>query len=310
LASGGCEAKTAMTETNQDQWARWLLHRRHGGDPEQQKAVFDDLYPVRDHVLRNARLVEGETLLDVGTGDGLIALGALAEVGAAGKVIFSDISWDLVEHCRGIVQHMGALDQSRFLLMSAASIALQDASVDAITTRSVLIYVKAKQQAFQEFFRVLKPSGRLSIFEPINRYFGYPLPDDTFIGYDVTPVLEIARKIKSIYERIQPPTDPMLDFDERDLLDFARAAGFREVHLELQVTIKPGTWHRGWDACMRASGNPRIPSLQEAMEQALTPEETEQFVAHLRPLVEKGEGVWQEAVAYLWAVKDEDKISK
>ena len=74
----------------------------------------------------------------------------------ADSVIFSDISLDLLEHCRGIIQQIGVLDQSRFLLTSAASIALQDASVDAITTRSVLIYVKAKQQAFQEFFRVLK----------------------------------------------------------------------------------------------------------------------------------------------------------
>ena len=296
-----------MAETPQDQWARWLLHRRHGGDPEQQKALFDDLYPVRDRILRNARLAEGDTLLDVGTGDGLIAFGALAQPGAPGRVIFSDISLDLLEHSRVIARQMRVLDQSRFLLTSADSIALQDASVDAITTRSVLIYVKAKQQAFHEFFRVLKPGGRLSIFEPINRYFGYPLPDDKFIGYDVTPVIDIARKIKSVYERIQPPTDPMLDFDERDLLAFAQAAGFREVHLELQVSIKPGTWHRGaqrrWDACLHASGNPRIPTLQEAMQQSLTPEEIDQFVAHLRPLVEHGEGILQEAVAYLWAIK-------
>src|SRR5439155_26606939 len=101
-----------MTDTEQDQWARWLLHRRHGGDAEQEKAVFDDLYPVRDHVLRNARLVEGESLLDVGTGDGRIALGALAEVGAGGKVILSDVPRELVEHCRGIRQQVGALGRS------------------------------------------------------------------------------------------------------------------------------------------------------------------------------------------------------
>src|SRR5262245_21054151 len=115
-----------MSETTQDQWARWLLHRRHGGDREQQKAVFEDLYPVRDHVLRNAKLAEGEKLLDVGTGDGLIAFGALAVVGAAGSVIFSDISRDLLEHCLGIAQQMGELDRSRFLLTSADNIALQD----------------------------------------------------------------------------------------------------------------------------------------------------------------------------------------
>ena len=49
--------------------------------------------PVREKVLENAGLREAETLLDVGTGDGLIAFGALERVGRGGKVIFSDISF-------------------------------------------------------------------------------------------------------------------------------------------------------------------------------------------------------------------------
>jgi len=43
-------------------------------------------------VLQNARLTEGETLLDVGAGDGLIAFGALDVLGEQGRVIFCDIS--------------------------------------------------------------------------------------------------------------------------------------------------------------------------------------------------------------------------
>jgi hypothetical protein len=39
------------------------------------------------------------------------------------------------------------------------------------------------------------------------------------------------------------------------------------------------------------------------MQEALTPEEIEQYVAHLRPSVEAGQGTWREAVAYLWAIK-------
>lgn len=99
-----------MPEPIQDQWAQWLLHRRHGGDPEQQKAMLDKLYPVRDRVLHNAKIAGGEILLDVGAGDGLIAFGALAQVGEQGKVIFSDISQDLLDHCQSLAQEMGVLD--------------------------------------------------------------------------------------------------------------------------------------------------------------------------------------------------------
>jgi ubiquinone/menaquinone biosynthesis C-methylase UbiE len=45
---------------------------------------------------------------------------------------------------------------------------IADRSVDVITTRSVLIYVKDKAAALREFYRVLRSGGRISLFEPIN----------------------------------------------------------------------------------------------------------------------------------------------
>jgi hypothetical protein len=49
----------------------------------------------------------------------------------------------------------------------------------------------------------------------------------------VTPILDIVKKLRAVYQRIQPPeNNPMLDFDERDLLTFAEHAEFREIHLE------------------------------------------------------------------------------
>ena len=52
--------------------------------------------------------------------------------------------------------------------------------------------------------------------------------------------MEIAEKVKALYLLLQPPnTDPMLDFDERDLIAFAEKAGSKEIHLELQVDVKP-----------------------------------------------------------------------
>ena len=55
-----------MTKSTQDQWAQWLLERRHGGDAKKQKAMLQSLYLVRDKVLHNARLAQGDTLLERG----------------------------------------------------------------------------------------------------------------------------------------------------------------------------------------------------------------------------------------------------
>lgn len=292
-----------MAESQRDIWSEWLLNRRFGGNAEQMKAAMEFLYPVRDKVLHHANLGEDETLLDVGCGDGLIAFGALEKANMS-RVIFSDISQDLLDHAQTIAQEMGVLSRCQFIRASADNLsAVPNNSVDVVTTRSVLIYVPAKKQALCEFYRVLKPNGRLSIFEPINR-FRYPAPPHIFWGYDVTPVAETAQKIKAVYLRIQPPdSDPMLDFDERDLIGLAEKAGFREIHLELQAEIKPNTDHHGWEAMLRTAGNPRIPTLEEAMREALTPVETEAFVTYLRPLVEAKQGIVQLARAYLWATK-------
>jgi arsenite methyltransferase len=291
-----------MTDSQQDIWIQWLLKRRFGGDPERMKKMFDFLYPVRDKVLSHIDLEDEEILLDVGCGDGLIAFGALEKFETC-RVIFSDISEDLLNHVQGLTQEMNLQNRCQFLHASADDLSmLGDESVDAVTTRSVLIYVSPKQQAFNEFHRVLKPGGQLSIFEPINR-FAFPEPPGRFAGYDVTPVLEIAQKVETVYQRIQPPdTDPMGDFDERDLVIQAERAGFKEIHLQLQIKIKPSE-SADWNALMNTAFNPKIPTIKEAMQQVLTLDEAEQFVNHLRPLVESKQGVDRSAVAYLWAVK-------
>lgn len=296
-----------MAEQGRDRWAAWILERRHGGDPEDLKATMDFLIPVRDRVLGNAALTGGETLLDVGAGDGLIAFGALELVGERGRVIFSDISQDLLDHCRSVALQMGVLGRCEFVRAPADDLSvLEDESVDAVTTRSVLIYVKDKRRAFEEFHRVLKPGGRLSIFEPINN-FTYPEPPHLFGGSDVRAVADLAEKVKAVYASRQLPDEcPMLDFDERDLFDLAERAGFEEIHLSYEAKLIPGNLGDGardWETALRSAPNPLAPTLGEAMDEALTPDEAERFTAHLRPLVEKNENTARNAVAYLWTVR-------
>jgi arsenite methyltransferase len=293
-----------MTKVHGDIWSRWLLERRFGGDQAaMQDALSNYLYPWRDQVLSHANLQEGDMLLDVGCGDGLVAFGALEKVETS-RVIFSDISQDLLDHARSLSQEMNVLDRCQFVQASADDLSvIENTSVEVVTTRSVLIYVSAKQQAFSEFYRVLKPGGRLSIFEPINR-FTDPEPPHIFAGYNVTPVADIAQKLKALYERIQPSqTDPMVDFDERDLVSFAERAGFTEIRLELQIEVGPLHEKTSWETFLHTAWNPKVPTLEEAMQEALTPEEIGVLTLFLRPLVEQGQGIRRVALAYLWATK-------
>jgi arsenite methyltransferase len=260
----------------------------------------EELVPVRDKVLDRAELAEGETLLDVGCGEGMIGFGALER--GAGHVVFSDISDDLLDFCREAAEALAVSERCSFANAGAAELSgIADASVDVVTTRSVLIYVPEKAHAFTEFLRVLRPGGRFSCFEPINR-FGIEERNQGFWGYPGDGVSDLAARVEQVYAEIQPPDDPMLDFDERDLVRLAEQAGFFPIELELQAEIR-AMEPRPWDAFLQSSGNPKIPTIAEAMDQALTPEERERFAAHLRVLVEEGNGVWRMAHAYLSAVK-------
>jgi arsenite methyltransferase len=290
--------------TGPDRWHRWLLDVRFGGDAAyREKELAEFLYPVRDTVLDKAHLAPGETLLDVGTGDGLIAFGALERLGPSGHVIFSDISQDLLDHCLAAASGEGLAGRCRFVLAPADRLTpLADASVDAVTTRSVLIYVKDKAQAMREFHRVLKAGGRASMFEPVNVLMSDP---DLFSGYDVTPVRALAARVEALYESIQPAgNDPMVDFDDRDLVRHAQDAGFAEIDLELRVTVKTRKEPVPWDRFIRTSGNPLVPALGQALDEVLSPAETAEFTGHLRPLVESGTGLERLALAYLTAWKN------
>ena len=128
-----------MVRGSRDNWAEWLLDRGAAGD---KAGWVEFLRPVRDRVLDNAQLSEGDTLLDVGAGDGMIAFGVLERLGEHGRVVFADISKDLLEHSRTLAEVKSVADRCEFVLAPATDLSRNaDGSVDVVTTRSVLIYL-------------------------------------------------------------------------------------------------------------------------------------------------------------------------
>jgi arsenite methyltransferase len=262
-----------------DKWASWLLRDRDGGSAELRSRFAPQLLAYRDGVLERAAITPGDTVLDVGTGTGLVGLGALDRVGPGGRVIFSDISAALLDECRR------QADPARSAFVRAAAddlSAIPDATVDVVTTRSVLIYVARRPAAFAELHRVLRPGGRLSIFEPINS-FPVRAGQDTLLGLDPGPVADLIVKVRAAYDEVAPAADPMLDFDERDLIRWAREAGFTGVRLDYRAELDvAGPPIADWAAVRRTSPNPLVPTYGEMVDRALTPAERDRFDEYVR----------------------------
>lgn len=285
-----------------DSWATWLLRERYGASDEIKRSVSGALHLWRDRVLRNARIKPGDTVLDVGTGDGLVGLGALELVGPAGCVVFSDVSERLLRACRRSVATSRLPGSARFVVAAAEDLRpVSSASVDVATTRSVIMHVDDRPAAFREFYRVLRPGGRLSCFESL----ASRLPTeagDRYRGYDVTGIRPIIDRIRDHGQRPSPlATETMMDFDDVDLVRWAREAGFAHVHLTLETDVASPSPMRNWEFFFHTRTHPLIPSLAEEASAALSPREQETLQSHLRPLVEAGVGERRQAVAYLFA---------
>jgi len=285
----------------QESWARWLIKERFGGDETVARDWLAHLGQLRDRILRAARLKVGEVFLDVGCGDGLLGFGALPLVGSSGRVIFSDQSKELVEKCGEIAVSTGVANQCNFVECDARTLLpIADNSVDAIGTRSVLMYLPDRALAFRAFHRVLKPGGRISLLEPINAFgfAGYP---DLDRGTDFSSVSDLRERIVLHYNQIFPD-DPTRDFDATDLFDAAESAGFATVQVRAELSGMSAP-PRTWDALVRTPPFAGLPPLAEVLA-TFSPEDRARYERNVRPLVEKGgSGRLRMAAAYVTAIK-------
>jgi arsenite methyltransferase len=234
--------------------------------PEERDEAIASLEDVRERVLERARLGDDDTVLDVGTGTGLLVFGALDRLGAEGSVIALDVSVDCLEELRA------NCDDSRvsYLVGDAEVLPLPNDSVDVVTTRSVLIYVRGKAEAAREFFRVLRPGGRVSIFEPVNRR-------NTQL-WELVDFGDLAERVTADFDRRWPSDHPMQDFDAEDMARWFHEAGFADVDADVvvsSVTVTP-------DAVLHGIGAPGSPSLVDAWRDEFTPEEITRLEAAVR----------------------------
>jgi arsenite methyltransferase len=284
-----------------DKWAEWLLKKRFGGNEEIYKKTMEFMGAIRDRVLDGAKIEPGDTVLDVGCGDGLLAMGALDRVGPEGKIIFSDISESCIEHCKQF-----APANSEFVVAGAEDLsAISDASVDAVVIRSVLIYIQDKDKALAEIFRVLKPGGRFSFFEPINIFANQGKESDKpmLLGIDMSEQPEIVNKIKAYHKSQETTNGPMLDFDERDLLAKVKDAGFAKVKMIYEAEINSTYLQPPFDKILHSAPNPNAVTMHEMLDKVLTQEERKTFEDIVRPRMHLTPVTARQACVYVSAVK-------
>ncbi len=108
--------------------------------------------------------------------------------------------------------------------------------------------------------------------------------------------------MRAYYRSFLPDDDPMLDFDERDLMRLAEDAGFDPIELVLTAEVGRGD-PTPWHVFLNTAASPKLPTPTEAFANSLSEGERSELIAHLRPLIESGRTTRRAAHAYLCGVR-------
>jgi ubiquinone/menaquinone biosynthesis C-methylase UbiE len=129
------------------------------------RARVKDEAEARQAYLDLMVLAAGERVLDVGCGSGVVTREIAERVGAGGRVVGLDPSPALLAVARELAQEAGIGDRVEFREGSALQLPFPDGSFDAVLCVTVLSHVPGGEGTIPELARVLRPGGRLGIFD-------------------------------------------------------------------------------------------------------------------------------------------------
>ncbi len=109
-----------------------------------------------------AEIQPGQTVLDIGSGNGIDCFLAADQVGPEGRVIGLDMTPEMIARATESARQAGRTNVE-FRLGEAESMPVEDSSVDWIISNCVINLSPDKPKVFSEIARVLRPGGRFSI---------------------------------------------------------------------------------------------------------------------------------------------------
>jgi SAM-dependent methyltransferase len=139
--------------------------QRYGWDlaaPDYEALWQAQLACAQSKMLEGVAIAQGERVLDVACGTGLVTFRAAEAVGPTGYVVGTDISGEMTDAARIRARQRG-LTNTMFYRMEAERLALPAAGFDVALCALGLMYVTDPIITVRELRRVVRPRGRIGL---------------------------------------------------------------------------------------------------------------------------------------------------
>ncbi len=200
--------------------------------------------PVTERMLERLAPAEGQTILDLAAGTGVVGFAAAPLVGPSGRVIVSDFAEAMVEVARRHATD-SRLDNVECRVLDAERLYLPDETVDGVLCRWGYMLMPEPATALAETRRVLRRGGRLVC--------------SVFAGPEQNPWAALPSRVLQERGHMPPPetgAPGILALADRDRLRrLFEDAGFPDPRIEEIEFVWPfADANDYWDFLLRVAG--------------------------------------------------------
>lgn len=193
----------------------------------ERRAKAEDEVAARDTYLGLLDIAAGERVLDVGCGSGAVTRAIAKRVGSRGLAVGLDQSPALLAVARELARQAGVGDCVEFHEGNALRLPFPDSSFDAVVCVTVLSHVPKGEAAIPELVRVLRPGGRLGVFDLDTDMTAFTHPDRALTRRIVAAASD-ATAVNGWLVRLLPSL-----FQRAGIVD-VRARGFFPLETDLR----------------------------------------------------------------------------